>query len=148
MFVTMFIGVIDMKSGRFDFCNCGHQAPILGQHRARTTQTVFRYLERTSNPPIGQRPEAEFIGEHIDHVHDHTLFVYTDGVSEAENNDREHFGEKRMLHVLNESSQPFGERQPKSRSHYLVDRMMSVVEQFTGDAEQSDDFTMFCLQIK
>jgi serine phosphatase RsbU (regulator of sigma subunit) len=148
MFVTMFIGVIDLKSGRFDFCNCGHQAPILGQHRARTTQTVFRYLERTSNPPIGQRPEAEFIGEHIDHVHDHTLFVYTDGVSEAENNDREHFGEKRMLHVLNESSQPFGERQPKSRSHYLVDRMMSVVEQFTGDAEQSDDFTMFCLQIK
>jgi serine phosphatase RsbU (regulator of sigma subunit) len=50
--------------------------------------------------------------------------------------------------VLNESSQPFGERQPKSRSHYLVDRMMTVVEQFTGDAEQSDDFTMFCVQIK
>ena len=69
-------------------------------------------------------------------------------MSDAENNDRELFGEKRMLHVLNESSQPFGERQPKSRSHYLVDRMMTVVEQFTSDAEQSDDFTMFCVQIK
>ena len=148
MFVTMFIGVIDLKSGRLDFCNCGHKAPILGQHRARTTQTVFRYIEMASNPPIGQRPESEFIGEHIDNVHDHSLFVYTDGVSDAENNDRELFGEKRMLHVLNESSQPFGERQPKSRSHYLVDRMMTVVEQFTGDAEQSDDFTMFCVQIK
>ncbi len=148
MFVTMFIGVIDMKSGRLDFCNCGHKAPILGQHRTRTSQTVFRYIETASNPPIGQRPEAEFIGEHIDNVHDHSLFLYTDGVSDAENNDRELFGEKRMLHVLNESSQPFGERQPKSRSHYLVDRMMTVVEQFTGDAEQSDDFTMFCVQIK
>ena len=148
LFVTMFIGVIDLKTGRLDFCNCGHKAPILGQHRARTSQTVFRYIEVASNPPIGQSLESVFIGEHIDNVHDHSLFVYTAGVSEAKNNDRELFGEKRMLHVLNESSQPFGERQPKSRSHYLIDRMMTVVEQFTGDAEQSDDFTMFCVQIK
>ena len=148
LFVTMFIGVIDLKTGRLDFCNCGHKAPILGQHRARTSQTVFRYIEMASNPPIGQSQESVFIGEHIDNVHDHSLFVYTAGVSEAKNNDRELFGEKRMLHVLNESSQPFGERQPKSRSHYLIDRMMTVVEQFTGDAEQSDDFTMFCVQIK
>lgn len=148
VFVTMFIGVIDLKTGRLDFCNCGHNSPILGQHRAHTSQTVFRYIEIESNAPIGLWPELEFIGEHIDNVHDHSLFVYTDGVSEAENRDQELFGEKRMLHVLNQSSQPFGERRPKSRSHYLVDRMMTVVEQFTGDAEQSDDITMFCVQIK
>ena len=148
VFVTMFIGVIDLKTGRLDFCNCGHNAPILGQHRAFTSQTVFRYIEMESNAPIGLWPELEFIGEHINNIHDHSLFIYTDGVSEAENSDQELFGEKRMLHVLNESSQPFGERQPKSRSHYLVDRMMTVVEQFTGNAEQSDDITMFCVQIK
>ena len=77
-----------------------------------------------------------------------SLFVYTDGVSEAENIDQDQFGEKRMLRVLNESSQPFGERLPKSRSHYLVDRMKTAVEQFTDGAEQSDDLTMFCVQIK
>ena len=148
MFVTMFIGVIDLKTGRLDFCNCGHNPPMLGQHRAHTSQTVFRYIETESNAPIGLWPELEYVGEHIDGIHDHSLFVYTDGVSEAENGDHEQFGEKRMLHVLNESSQPFGERIPKSRSHYLVDRMKTAVEQFTGDAEQSDDLTVFCVQIK
>ena len=148
VFVTMFIGVIDLKTGRLDFCNCGHNAPILGQHRAHTSQTVFRYIEMEPNAPIGLWPELEFKGEHIDNIHDHSLFVYTDGVNEAANSDQELFGEKRMLHVLNESSQPFGERLPKSRSHYLIDRMMAVVEQFTGDAEQSDDLTMLCVQIK
>ncbi|MBR1411025.1 MAG: SpoIIE family protein phosphatase [Prevotella sp.] len=148
MFVTMFIGMIDLKTGRLDFCNCGHNPPILGQHRAHTSQTVFRYIDMEPNAPIGLWPGMEFVGEHIDGVHDHSLFVYTDGVSEAENIDQDQFGEKRMLRVLNESSQPFGERLPKSRSHYLVDRMKTAVEQFTDGAEQSDDLTMFCVQIK
>ena len=148
MFVTMFIGMIDLKTGHLDFCNCGHNPPILGQHRAHTSQTVFRYIDMEPNAPIGLWPGMEFVGEHIDGVHDHSLFVYTDGVSEAENIDQDQFGEKRMLRVLNESSQPFGERLPKSRSHYLVDRMKTAVEQFTDGAEQSDDLTMFCVQIK
>ena len=148
LFVTLFIGVIDLKMGRLDFCNCGHNPPMLGQHRTHTSQTVFRYIEMESNAPIGLWSELEYVGEHIDDVRNHSLFVYTDGVSEAENSDHEQFGEKRMLHVLNESSQPFGERIPKSRSHYLVDRMKTAVEQFTGDAEQSDDLTVFCVQIK
>ena len=148
MFVTMFIGMIDLNTGRLDFCNCGHNPPMLGQHRAHTSQTVFRYIEMEPNAPIGLWPGLEFVGEHIDGVKDHSLFVYTDGVSEAENIDQEQFGERRMLRVLNESSQPFGERLPKSRSRYLVDRMKTVVEQFVGDAEQSDDLTMFCVQIK
>lgn len=148
MFVTMFIGMIDLKTGRLDFCNCGHNPPILGQHRAHTSQTVFRYIDMEPNAPIGLWLGMEFVGEHIDGVHDHSLFVYTDGVSEAENIDQDQFGEKRMLRVLNESSQPFGERLPKSRSHYLVDRMKTAVEQFTDGAEQSDDLTMFCVQIK
>ena len=148
MSVTMFIGVIDLNTGRLDFCNCGHNPPMLGQHRAHTSQTVFRHIEAKPNVPIGLRPGQEFTGEHIDNVRGHSLFLYTNGVSEAGNSDGEQFGEKRMLHVLNESGQPFGERLPKSSSRYLVDRMKTAVEQFTGDAEQSDDRTLFCVQVK
>ena len=148
MLITMFIGLIDLRSGRLDFCNCGHVPPLLGQRRAHTAQTVFRYIEMKPNAPVGQCSGLEFTGEHIENVHDHTLFIYTDGLSRAENSRQEQFGERRVLHVLNESSQPFGERLPKSRSHYLVDSMRRAVEQFAGDAEQSDDLTMFCVQIK
>ena len=148
MFVTMFIGMIDLRTGRLDFCNCGHNPPMLGQHRTQTSQTVFRYIEMEPNAPVGLWPGLEYVGEHIDGVKNHSLFVYTDGVSEAENIDQEQFGERRMLRVLNESSQPFGERLPKSRSRYLVERMKTTVEQYVGDAEQSDDLTMFCVQIK
>ena len=56
MFVTMFIGMIDLKTGHLDFCNCGHNPPILGQHRAHTSQTVFRYIDMEPNAPIGLWP--------------------------------------------------------------------------------------------
>ena len=148
VFVTMFIGAIDLKTGRMDYCNCGHNPPILGQHRSQTSQTVYRYLEMEANAPIGLWPQLEYIGESIADVHQCTLFLYTDGLSEAENRHQEQFGEKRMLRVLSEASQPFGERIPKSRSRYLVDRMKHAVDAFVDGAEQSDDLTMLSICIK
>ena len=148
VFVTMFIGIIDLKTGNLDYCNCGHNSPIYGERRMHTSQTVFRFLDVESNVPIGLWPDYTFVGGHLDDIRGSSFFVYTDGVNEAENLMQEQFGEKRMLRVLRESTQPFGERTPKSRSHFLIDEMKCALDAFVDGAEQSDDLTMLCVSIK
>ncbi len=148
VFVTMFIGIMDLKTGNLDYCNCGHNAPVYGERRMLTTQTVFRFLDVESNVPIGLWPDYTFVGGHLGNIRGSSLFVYTDGVNEAENRMQEQFGEKRMLRVLRESTQPFGERTPKTRSHFLIDEMKCALDAFVDGAEQSDDLTMLCVSIK
>ena len=148
VFVTMFIGIIDLKTGHLDYCNCGHNAPVYGERRMHTAQTVFQFLDVESNVPIGLWPDFTFVGGHLDNIRGSSLFVYTDGVNEAENRMQEQFGEKRMLRVLRESTQPFGERTPKTRSHFLIDEMKYALDAFVDGAEQSDDLTMLCVSIK
>jgi len=148
VFVTMFIGIIDLKTGSLDYCNCGHNAPVYGERRMHTAQTIFRFLDIESNIPIGLWPNYTFVGGHLGDIRGSVLFVYTDGVNEAENRMQEQFGEKRMLRVLRESTQPFGERTPKTRSHFLIDEMKYALDAFVDGAEQSDDITMLCVSIK
>ena len=148
VFVTMFIGIIDLKTGHLDYCNCGHNPPVYGERRMHTSQTLFSFLDIESNVPIGLWPDYTFVGGHLDNIRGSSLFVYTDGVNEAENRMQEQFGEKRMLRVLRESTQPFGERTPKTRSHFLIDEMKYALDAFVDGAEQSDDLTMLCVSIK
>ena len=149
VFVTMFIGIIDLKTGNLDYCNCGHNPPVYGERRMHTSQTVFRFLDDIeSNVPIGLWPDYTFVGGHIGDIRGSLLFVYTDGVNEAENRMQEQFGEKRMLRVLRESTQPFGERTPKTRSRFLIDEMKCALDAFADGPEQSDDLTMLCVSIK
>ena len=148
VFVTMFIGIIDLKTGHLDYCNCGHNSPVYGERRMHTSQTVFQFLDVESNVPIGLWSDYTFVGGHISDIRGSLLFVYTDGVNEAENLMQEQFGEKRMLRVLRESTQPFGERTPKTRSHFLIDEMKCALDAFVDGAEQSDDLTMLCVSIK
>jgi len=148
VFVTMFIGIIDLKTGHLDYCNCGHNSPVYGERRMHTSQTLFSFLDVESNVPIGLWPDYTFVGGHLDNIRGSSLFVYTDGVNEAENRMQEQFGEKRMLRVLRESTQPFGERTPKTRSHFLIDEMKYALDAFVDGAEQSDDLTMLCVSIK
>ena len=148
VFVTMFIGIIDLKTGNLDYCNCGHNPPVYGERRMHTSQTVFRFLDVESNVPIGLWPDYTFVGGHLGDIRGSLLFVYTDGVNEAENRIQEQFGEKRMLRVLRESTQPFGERTPKTRSNFLIDEMKCALDAFVDGAEQSDDLTMLCVSIR
>ena len=113
-----------------------------------TSQTVFSFLDIESNVPIGLWPDYTFVGGHLGDIRGSSLFVYTDGVNEAENRMQEQFGEKRMLRVLRESTQPFGERTPKTRSRFLIDEMKCALDAFADGPEQSDDLTMLCVGIK
>lgn len=129
MFVTMFIGVIDMSTGHMDYCNAGHNPPLLDG----------AFMDVESNAPIGLWPEIEFVGQKVDYVKDKMLFLYTDGVSEAENVAQEQFGEERLqaiIHLNNMES-----------SRQTIETTTKAVTHFVGDAEQSDDLTMMCIKV-
>ena len=79
MFVTLFIGMFDLKSGHLSFCNAGHNPPVIGGGANHGD-----FLEMKPNFPIGVLPGLEFEGEEIADIHGRALFIYTDGLNEAE----------------------------------------------------------------
>jgi len=129
MFVTMFIGLINLKSGHMEFCNAGHNPPLLDGE----------YMKMAANAPIGLWPEVDFEGEAVDDMHGKTLFVYTDGINEAENIHKEQFGEERLRELLQKD---WGDARQTSESIH------KAVEEFVGDAEPSDDLTKMCIKMK
>ena len=89
------------------------------------------------NVPIGVCDDWTFTCQQLDLKEGATLFLYTDGLNEAEDVRHNQFGMKRMLDVANGAS---------SRPEELVNTMKQAVEQFVGGADQSDDLTMFAIQ--
>ena len=134
MFMTILIGRIDLQTGRMDYCNCGHNPPVLfGNGTAR-------FLPVKPNTPMGVDPDWSFEGECIDDVRGQAFLFYTDGLNEAENAAHEQFGNDRMLSVLDAG--PFVDAQE------AIGRMSSAVDAFVDGAESSDDLTMLCLKIR
>ena len=134
MFVTMFIGAIDLETGRLDFCNCGHNPPVVLPHDGKPV-----FLSCKANTSIGILPDARFEGEHVDGFKDTPLFLYTDGLNEAENPNHELFGSDRLLAVLGE---------PYTDAETVVKRMQKAISEHVAGADASDDLTMLCLEIK
>ena len=135
MFVTMFLGLVNLLSGRLDFCNAGHNPPVL----AGANGTSGSFIEMESNAPIGLWPGLDFIGESIDDIKSRPLFVYTDGLNEAENRSQEQYGDDRMLAFLKAS------RFKSARQ--LIEELKAEVDKFRDGAEPNDDLTMLCLKV-
>ncbi|MBO4769138.1 MAG: SpoIIE family protein phosphatase, partial [Bacteroidales bacterium] len=125
MFVTFFCGILDLANGHLRYCNAGHNAPV-----ALTDAKAFLPVE--ANLPLGIMKGMEFREQEMTLKYDDALFLYTDGITEAENSEHEQFGEKRMLDCLS---------QRKSSQNHL-DNVSNAVRSFVGDTEQSDDITM------
>ncbi len=134
MFVTMFIGAIDLQTGKLDFCNCGHNPPVILPPDGNPV-----FLSCKANTAIGVLSDAVLEGEYMDGFKDTPLFLYTDGLSEAENPDHELFGSDRLLAVLGE---------PYTDAETVVKRMQAAISDHVAGADASDDLTMLCLEIK
>ena len=134
MFVTMFIGLLNLSTGRLVFCNAGHNPPVLGGDAAGGT-----ILEINPNAPVGLWPELVFVEEEIECIKGRPLFVYTDGLTEAENADQQQFGEERMLETLR--------RTQYTNSRQVIETLRAEVEKHRNGAETNDDLTMLCLRI-
>ena len=130
MFVTMFIGCADLRTGRLDYCNCGHNAPMLdGQ---------FMDIKNT-NFPLGVLEGVTFVGESIDDIRNRQMLLYTDGLNEAENLQKELFGEKRVLEIME------GKQDRDSKSIILM--LQEAVEHHRNGAVPNDDLTLLCLKV-
>ena len=125
MFVTLFIGVLDMKTGHLDYCNAGHNAPVLFTDH-------ISMLEVEPNLPLGIIQDFQYKEQSVQLKNDDALFLYTDGVTEAENIHHELFGEERMEAVLHTR---------RSAQEHL-EAMRNAIAAFVGEAPQSDDITL------
>ena len=132
MFVTMFIGLLDLTNGHLDFCNAGHNPPVL----LRNGKPEF--IKMVPNVPIGLMQGLDFIGETIDDITDCPFFVYTDGLNEAENRQFEQFTDERLLDIL--------EKTPFESCQQTVELLRDEVEKHRDGAEPNDDLTMLCVK--
>jgi sigma-B regulation protein RsbU (phosphoserine phosphatase) len=131
MFVTMFIGKVDLLTGHLDYCNCGHNAPIIDGH----------FLEmQYDNQPLGLWEDDPFYGESIDNIKGKQLLLYTDGLNEAENSDKKQLGNERLLELV-QGTQDMD-------SHQVVDKLVAAVEEHRAGVDPNDDLTLLCLKIK
>ena len=130
--ICLFLSTME-NTGRLEFCNCGHNAPIVGCGSQKA-----HFLEMECNVVIGLFPDIEFVGEVMEDIRNTMLFVYTDGLNEAENPQQEQFGDDRLLEVM--------QQHPYSSAHELIDTMTDLVEQHRQGADPNDDLTMLCLR--
>jgi serine phosphatase RsbU (regulator of sigma subunit) len=133
MFVTMFIGLVNLKTGHLDFCNAGHNPPVL------VIPGKAEFLEMQPNAPIGLWPGLEYEGEELENIMDIPLFVYSDGLNEAENRQQEQFSDERLLEILQTMS--------FVSSQETIETLEAEVEKHRDGAEPNDDLTMLCVKI-
>ena len=134
MFVTIWLGQLDMQTGHLRFCNAGHNPPIIGGGDSQGD-----FLEMQPNAPIGLFPGIEYEGEEIDNVKGRALFIYTDGLNEAENQEQEQFSDERLLSILRETH--------FDSAQQVIELLKTEVEHHRHGAEPNDDLTMMCLKV-
>lgn len=135
MFVTMFIGLLHIQTGHLDFCNAGHNPPVIG---GGLTQGEF--LKMKSNAPIGLWQGLRYEGEEISNIKYRALFIYTDGLTEAEDAEQVQFGEQRLLDILQNTR--------FDSAQQVIESLNAQVESHRGKAAPNDDLTMMCLRVK
>lgn len=133
MFATFFMGILDLDTGHLCYCNGGHNAPLLLRDQAA-------FIDVIPNLPLGVMERFEFQTQEMDLAPGDTVFLYTDGLTEAENADKKLFGEERTLETAQRMC-----HQPVRRQIELMDGAVAV---FVDSAQQSDDLTMMSVQYK
>ena len=132
MFITMFLGVMDLSTGTIRYCNAGHNPPIVirnGQAELLSTEPSLL---------LGVEMNARYTANELTLSPGDTLFLYTDGLTEAENIRKELFGERRALEIAATSGTLTASEQ--------MERMHQAVHTFVDGAEQSDDLTMLVIR--
>ena len=134
MFVTAFIGVLDLATGLLEYCNAGHNYAMLIGNLVST-------LPCDPNLPIGVMPDMAFTKQQLAIEPETTIFLYTDGLNEAEDPTHAQFGVQRIIRIA-ESLVKEGKNDPTT----ITNQMIEGVHRFVDDAEQSDDMTILAIR--
>lgn len=140
MFVTLYIGVLDLATGHLLHCNAGHDKPFILSTAVSESGEPLSILESDPNLPAGAISDWVYAVEEYQLTPGSTIFLYTDGLTEAMNSQDEMFGMQRVETVLR------GCAQKKMAPKDILDTITLNVHQFVGDAEQSDDLTMLVIR--
>jgi sigma-B regulation protein RsbU (phosphoserine phosphatase) len=139
MFVTLFLGVLDLKTGLLRFCNAGHEDPLL-------IGKGVGLLPTNNNIPLGVMPSWNYESQEAVIYPHTTIFLYTDGLTEAEDKNRAQFGNLRMTRIARQAllkAQNLGNTcDPKT----IIALETKALHLFVGNAEKSDDLTMLAVQ--
>ena len=131
MFVTLFVGVLDLSTGMLRYCNAGHEHPLV------VTGKSVRTLNAKSSLPIGAMEETRYVEQETQLAPGDMVMLFTDGLTEAMNSENALFGRERVAQVIS------GETPQQ-----LLDNMSQSVAGFVRGAEQSDDLTMLAIRYR
>ena len=132
MFVTFFLGVLDLRTGHLRYCNAGHNAPV------RMGPGAASLLDVVPNLPLGVEPGVSYVEQEIDLSTGEGLYLYTDGLTEAENADHVLFGEENLLKAVL--------RHAGDKASAQLHAMTTAVKAHTRGFNPSDDLTMLIVR--
>ena len=132
MFVTFWLGLVDLTTGHLTFCNAGHNPPVIG-----CGGDDVALMDMIPNAPIGILPGMEYVNEEVETIKGRPLFIYTDGLNEAENKENEQFSDERLLEILRNTH--------FTSAQQIIESLSQEVEAHRQGAEPNDDLTMMCL---
>lgn len=135
IFVTLFVGVLDLPTGHLRYCNAGHELPIM--IRTQNSKAEISNLEAKPNLPVGLFEDFKYEMQTMQMQPGSALFLYTDGLTEARNAKGKLFGRDRVGQMIAEA----GTTNPKQ----LVEAAIECWQKFIGETEQSDDLTLLAL---
>lgn len=136
MFVTLFVGALDLTTGILRYCNAGHEDPLLIGKGVGLLPTI-------SNIPVGMMPGWKYDGEETLIYSGTTIFLYTDGLTEAEDSNQAQFGKQRMIRTARQALLANGSCAPET----IIEVQTEALKKFVGNAEQSDDLTMLAIRL-
>ena len=135
MFVTVWLGVLEISTGKLTAANAGHEYPVI-----KRVDSTFEIFKDKHGFVIGGMDNVQYKSYDLELRPGDKLFLYTDGVPEATDRAHEMFGTERMLKALNGHMGDAPEE--------ILASIRKAVDAFVGDAEQFDDLTMLCLEYK
>ena len=134
MFVTAFMGNLDLRNGRFTYVNAGHNYPLI-----KKADADYAYLKTKPSFVLAGSEDMTFVEEELYLRPDDILYLYTDGVTEALNERHEFFSESRLLAVIN--------KYKDCAPYELLSKIKIELDNFAGKAQQADDMTMLALRM-
>ena len=136
MFVTLFLGILELNTGKLRYCNAGHDEPI----KVESQKSKVESIPCKANLPLGVMADYPYEEQMTQLAVGDTLFLYTDGLTEAEDSNHALFGLERITERLQTTSD--GLQEPRT----MIADMQEAVHAFVGQAQQSDDLTMFAVR--
>jgi len=148
LFVTMYIGCCDLKTGDFSICNCGHNAPVTNSILIDASKPLFgpdktaRFIsDPPTNIPIGVIEGYDYKEVNMRILPGTKLLLYTDGITEAENSSKELFGDDRLIKSIMRC-------RTEANAEEVINQLVNDVHKFTDGAPQSDDITCLAMFYK